>query len=145
LVASRRRRLAARDTFLAEVSELEAWLGRPLEPPARPSDDDAEALSAIIPRIRQPEASIEWTHVAMAPGAKAPHGNGPFQFAMLQPLHVRLFGREIYLGMEWVHFPEGRVVPAGDGLAIVPVGETGAGTLRLAHPDEVPPEAARPG
>ena len=137
--------LGARETFLAYVSELEAWLGRHLEPPARPSEDDARALSAIIPMIRQPEALITWTHVAMAPGAPKPEGDGPFQFAVLQPLHARLFGEEIYLGMEFLHFPEGRVVAEGDDLAVVPVGETGEGTLRLSHPDEVPPEAAGAG
>jgi hypothetical protein len=79
----------------------------------------------------------------VAPGAQPPAGDGPFQFALLQPLSARLFGRDVYLGMELLHFPEGRLERAGDELAIVPVREDGSGTSRLHHPDEAPPEAAQ--
>lgn len=136
--------LEPREKFLGYVAELEAWLGQHLMPPAPPSEEDVKALSEIIPMIRQPEASITWKHVAMAPGAIAPEDDGPFAFALLQPLHARLFAEEVYLGMQLLHFPEGRVVDEGENLAIVPVSETGEGTSRLSHPDEVPPEAAQP-
>lgn len=135
--------LLEREAFLAYVAEVEAWLGRELFPPAAPTEADAKALGAIIPLIRKPETSLNWTRVEMTPGGEAPEGSGPWQFALLQPLWADLFGERIYLGMELVHFPEGRIDTSGDNLAIVPVGESGHGTSRLHHPDEVPPEAAR--
>jgi hypothetical protein len=136
--------LLEREVFLAYLAEVEAWLGRELFPPAAPTDADAKALGAIVPLIRKPEASLNWTRVEMAPGAEAPEGHGPWQFAFLQPLWADLFDERVYLGMELVTFPEGCIDANGENLAIVPVGESGHGTSRLHHPDEIPPEAARP-
>jgi hypothetical protein len=134
--------LQGRQTFLEYVTEAEAWLGRELFPPAAPTEADAKALGAIVELIREPEASITWTRVEMASGAAAPEGDGPWRFAFLQPLWADLFGERIYVGMEFIVFPEGRIDARREHLAIVPVGDTGHGTSRLHHPDEVPPEAA---
>lgn len=136
--------LVAREAFLGYVAELEAWLGEPLYPPAHPSPSDAGVLATIIPLVRQPEAPITWQRIELAPGATAPTGEGPFQFALFQPLHAQLFDQYIYLGMQLLHLPEGRVEAHGDHLTVLPVGDTGQGTSRLHHPEEAPPEAATP-
>ncbi len=128
--------------LLGYVAEFEAWLGHELYPPAHPSNEDAQTLGQVIPRIREPENSITWRKVDLAPGATPPAFDGPFQFALLRPLWVRLFGSEVYVGMELLHFPEGNLEGQGDDLAIVPIGEEGTGSVRLHHPDEAPPEAA---
>lgn len=134
--------LETRVTFLGYVAELEAWLGDHLFPPAQPEPSDAEVLSTVIPLIRQPQATMTWQRVELAPGADRPADDGPFQFALLQPLHARLFGQEVYLGMELLHLPEAQVEGDADYLAIVPAGDTGTGTSRLHHPDEAPPPEA---
>ena len=137
--------LIDRERFLGYVAELEAWLARPLHPPANPSASDAEVLSVVIPLIRHPEAPITWQRVELAPGANRPDGTGPFQFVLLQPLHATLFGEEVYLGIEMLYLPEGFVETSEQGaVAITPPGESGEGTSRLHHPDEAPPEAAVP-
>jgi hypothetical protein len=130
------------EVLLGYVAELEAWLGHELSPPAWPAEQDAQTLSTVIPLIREPEQQITWQQIDLAPGAKRPDCDGPFAFALLRPLWARLFGSEVYLGMELLHFPEGRLEGDDDSLAIVPVGDVGAGTRRLHHPEEAPPEAA---
>lgn len=135
--------LEARRQFLGYVTEVEAWLGRILKPPPRPSARDATTVSALLPLIRQPKSPITWTRVSMAPGAAPPDGEGPFQFSLLQPLYATLFGEELYVGMEWLYLPEGRVIAEAEELAIVPYGATGTGTSTIFPPDEVPAEAAR--
>lgn len=140
--AAWRAELETRVKFLHYVAELEAWLGNPLAPPAQPSATDAGVLSTVIPLIRAPQAPITWQRVEIAPGARRPDDHGPFQFALLQPLHTELFGQQIYLGMELLHLPKARIDGDGDDLAIVPDGEVGEGTSRLHRPDEAPPQAA---
>jgi hypothetical protein len=139
-----RRELAQLETFLGYVAELEAWLGQGLDPPSAPTEEDARTLGSIVPLIRKPENPITWRRVELAPGAVRPASDGPFQFAVLQPLFARLFGQEVYVGMEMLHFPEGRIEGDGDELAVVPIGEEGIGTSRLHHPDEAPSDAAAP-
>lgn len=137
-----RRELAQLETFLGYVVELEAWLGQGLDPPSDPTEEDARALGSIIPLIRRPENPITWRRVELAPGAVPPMSGGPFQFALLQPLFARLFERDVYLGMELLRFPEGRIEGDGDELAVVPIWGEGIGTSRLHHPDEAPFDAA---
>ena len=137
-----RKVLEQRQTFLGYVAEVEAWLGRELFPPETPTEADAKALAALVPLIREPETSITWTRVEMAPGARAPEHDGPWQFAFLQPLWADLFDERVYVGMEMIVFPEGLIDASGEHLAVVPVGDSGKGTSRLHHPDEAPPEAA---
>jgi hypothetical protein len=131
-------------TFLGYVAELEAWLGHDLHPPAHPSAEDTQILGDIIPRIREHEAPLTWQRIELDPGAVEPAEDGPFQFALMRPLSARIFGSEVYLGIELLHFPEGCLERDGETLAIVPIGEAGAGTARLYHPDEAPADAAEP-
>lgn len=139
-----RQSLETREAFLGYVAELEAWLGSSLEPPADPELSDAEVLSTVIPLIREPHAEITWQRVEVASGATPPsREDGPFRFALLQPLHAQLFGQQVYVGMQMLSLPEGLVEGEEPGpIAIVPVGETGTGTSRLHHPDEAPPDVA---
>lgn len=134
--------LETRVAFLGYVAELEAWLGDHLYPPAQPDASDAEVLSTIISRIRQPEVPITWQRFDVALDAHRP--DGTFQCALFQAPHARLFGQDLYLGMEFLHLPEAQIEGGPDHLAIVPARETGTGTSRLHHPDEVPAEAAAP-
>ena len=129
--------------FLGYVAEVEAWLGRELFPPADLTDADAKALQAIVSLIRQRETSLSWTRMELAPGATRPDNDGPWQFALVQPLHADLFGQRVDVATEFIHIPEGLIDASGDNLAVVPVGDIGEGTSRLYHPDEVPPSAAR--
>jgi hypothetical protein len=128
--------------LLGYVAEVEAWLGHELRPPAFPTEEDAHTLAVIIPMIREPEQAITWQRVDLAPGANRPDSDGPFAFALMRPLWARLFGAEVYLGMELLHFPEGRLEGQADDLAIVPNNDQGTGMLRLHHPEDAPPEAA---
>jgi hypothetical protein len=130
--------------FLGYVAELEAWVGQSIEPPAHPSRDDVETLGEVIARIREPEAPVTWQRVELDPGASDPDTDAPLQFALIRPLAVRIFDTQVDIGLEVLHLPEGRLSREGDMLVIVPVGAQGVGTARLLHPDEAPPEAARP-
>jgi len=135
--------LETRRRFLGDVTEVEAWLGRILKPPPRPSARDARSLAALLPLIRQPKSPVTWTRVPMEPDAVPPDGEGPFQFSLLQPLYATLFGEELYVGMEWLHLTHGHVVAEPEGLAIVPCDGEGTGTSTIYPPDEVPAAAAK--
>ena len=132
------------ETFLGYVAEVEAWLGAPLSPPAHPTEADARALGWLVPLVRDPTQEATWTRIEMAPGAKRPENDGPWQFAFMQPLYAKIFGSDVYVGMEWWHIPGGMLEGEGDVLAIVPLSAPGKATVRLERPDVVPPEAARP-
>ncbi|MBA3807039.1 MAG: hypothetical protein H0X28_01395 [Solirubrobacterales bacterium] len=136
--------LASITGFLGYVAELEAWTGERIEPPSHPSEHDVAALGEAIGRIRQPEAPLTWQRIELDPGAIEPEMDGPFQFAWTRPLWIRLFGSEIYLGGELLHFPEGRLVREGGTLVVEPYGSEGTGTARFLHPDEAPAEAMQP-
>jgi len=141
-----REELETREAFLSYVAELEAWLGTHLHPPAQPTSSDAgvrcsrrSSLSFADRKRRSPGNA--WSSRPALPG-RATMDRSNLLF--LQPPHARLFERDVYLGMELLHLPEGRVEGDPDHLAIVPVGDTGFGTSRLHHPDETPSEAATP-
>jgi hypothetical protein len=136
--------LASLEIFLGYVAELEAWTGHTLSPPASPSEDALRLLGELIARIREPEAPMTWEKLKLDPGAVEPTEDGSFQFALTRPLFARIFDEEVYLGIELLHFPEGKLVRDGESLAIAPNGEKGAGTARLLHPEEAPPEAGEP-
>jgi hypothetical protein len=139
-----RESLEKRLEFLSYVAEVEAWLGRELFPPADLTDADAKALQAIVSLVRQPETSLSWTRIELSAGATPPEHDGPWQFALVQPLHADLFGERIDVATELIHIPEGLIDASGDNLAVVPVEDVGEGTSQLYHPDEVPSDAAKP-
>ena len=143
-VADWQAELESLESFLGYVAEVEAWLGRELFPPARPTQDDVDAIAAIVQMTRKPEAEITWRRIEMAPGAVTPDDEEPRAITALQPLHAVLFGEKHYVGMEMIYLPEARFEQAGDRVAVIPIADSGQGTSRLHHPEEVPPEAAEP-
>ena len=138
-------------SFLAYVCEVQAWLGRPLFPPARPTPDDVAELSRALGFIRQPHATGTWTEITLATGTGPGTGTGTGtgdpesvrgEIAIRQPVRVRFFGGEHYLGMEVLQIQSAVVDRGGDKIVLRP-GDSDTLTTELVHPEEAPPEAAR--
>ena len=134
------------EIFLGYVAELEAWLGATLDPPARPSEDDLRTLGWIIPAIRGEQANVTWTRVEVEidPQAVQADDGGSFKLSILQSLSARIFDREVFLGTELFELDEAQLEGDGTTRAMVPAAGDGTGTMRLLHPDELPPEASWP-
>jgi hypothetical protein len=49
--------------FLEYTCELQAWLGVPLFPPARPTDQDAAELGRALGLVRHPQREGTWTRI----------------------------------------------------------------------------------
>ncbi len=134
--------LRRHEQFLRLVCELQAWLGRPLEPPARPTPEDAAELGRALSLIREPERRGTWREIRITLGQQPPD---TFDVAVLEAVYVSLFGHRIYLGVDQIVLSAARVGERdGDDAQLVPVGEDGELVARLFHPDDASPEAARP-
>ncbi len=133
--------------YLGFVSELEAWLGEPLFPPAIPSDKDVEELGLALGQIRNPESAGTWTRIELT--MSKPTELEVFQVALVEPVYTDLFGERRYLGGRLVRIPEARLEPGseaareGDLIAIVPAGDDSL-TILLQPPDEAPERALAP-
>jgi hypothetical protein len=134
--------LGRHEQFLRLVCELQAWLGRPLEPPARPTPEDAAELGRALGLIRQPERRGTWREIRITLGQQPPD---TFEVAVLEAVYVSLFGNRVYLGTDQMVLSAARVGERhGDDVRVVPVGNDGELVATLLHPDDAPPEAARP-
>lgn len=130
--------------YLEYAAEVQAWLGVPIAPVARPTDSDLATLNHLIGRIRHPEADGTWDRVEVTLAAPPPFGGGPFAALLHQSIYGDVFGQRRYLGLEAVHLPEARIsgftgteVP-GDRVAIVPAGDTGHVRVIFASPTVAP-------
>jgi hypothetical protein len=134
--------LARHEQFLRLVCELQAWLGRPLEPTTRPTPEDAAELGRALGLIRQPERQGKWREIHITLGQQPPD---TFEVAILEPVYVTLFGSRIYLGIDLIALSAARVAERdGDNARLVPVGHDGDLLATLQHPNDAPPEAAQP-
>lgn len=131
------------ETFLGYVTEVEAWIGEPLYPPAEPSADDAQVLGWVVPLIRNPVREGTWTSVDVVPHADANVPDDLVNVVLFQPLHIRLFDQDIFMGLEMFGLTAARIERVEDKLRLVPTEETPA-RISLHHPDEAPAEAAVP-
>jgi hypothetical protein len=130
------------ETFLMLACELQAWLGRPLEPPAQPSDVDAAELARALGLIRYPQRRGTWSEVTVTLSGQPPEG--VFAVALLEPVYATLFGSRIYLGIDLINLSRARVADhTGDSVRIVPAGDDTI-VITLQHPDDAPAEAAHP-
>lgn len=135
--------------FLAYAAEAEAWLGMPLKPPARPSEDDAKLLSWLVGRIRKPRYTGIFRRVEFTLSRELPSGDGPWAVALTQPYYGELFGQQLYLGAELVALEKGRFEDvtgkekAGDEVAIVPAEPSGKVNISFHSPVEAPEEAVK--
>jgi hypothetical protein len=133
-----------RRELLALLGELESWTGEQLEPPAKWSDGDVGALEYGVGRIRRPLEDITWARQRLTvTDPKLPENlDEPHQLAIVRPIGVRLFGREVWIGRELLHLPEVTFEPVdedGQHVYIVPPSDPGPGTLRLFPPEEDQP------
>jgi hypothetical protein len=128
-------------SFLAYVCEVQAWLGLPLFPPARPTADDVAELSRALGFIRQPHATGTWTEITLATDTGDPDSVRG-EIAILQPVRVLFFGGEYYLGMEMLQIQSAVIDREGEKIVLRP-GDSNTLTTELLHPDEAPPSAAR--
>jgi hypothetical protein len=134
--------LKVHESFLALVCELQAWLGRPLEPPARPDEDDAAELGRALALIRQPQRGGSWSEVNVVIAQDPPMD--AFQVAVLEPVYATLFRSRIYLGIDLISLRAARIAERdGQSARLVPAGNDDV-LVTLQHPDAAPAEAARP-
>jgi len=127
-------------TFLEYTCEVQAWLGTPLFPPARPTTRDVSELGRALGLIREPVHTGTWTAIEIVEheGADPPQDA---DVAILQPVHVELFGTEHYLGMQLLQVQQAVIERSGDGTRLRP-GVSDIVAVQLHHPDQVPAEAA---
>lgn len=136
--------------FLGYIAEIEAWLGIPLHPPARPSKDDVELVSWLISRIRKPHYKGTWKRVEFTLSREPPADAGPWAVALTMPYRGQLFGDWHYLGAELVGLKEGRLErrtgqeKAGDKVAIVPADSSEEVEIRFFSPADAPERAVKP-
>lgn len=135
--------LASHEEFLLLVCELQGWLGRPLEPAARPSESDVTELARSLDLIRQPQRRGTWGEVSFTVSGQPPAG--VFEVVLLEPVYATLFGSRVYLGIDLIALSPARVAEhQGDSVRIVPADDATV-LVTLQHPDDAPPEAAGPG
>ncbi len=136
------RDLDARERLLELVAELEEWTGEPIVVPARPSEEDAKALSLALGRIRTPEIEGTWDHLWVVTEGDLPAD--PVEVVALEARHAAFFGSEIFLGVEMHRFPLAAATPTEDGGELTPVDGHKQMSAVLHPPSEYPAEAARP-
>lgn len=127
-------------TFLTYLCEVQAWLGVPLFPPARPSRQDADELGRALALVRKPARVGTWSSIAVVERdqeSSVDEGD----VAILYPAHVELFGLRHYLGMELMQVRGARIDRSGGQTTLRP-GVTDAIWMQLHHPSELPEEAA---
>jgi len=130
--------------FLELVAEAEAWLGAPLDPPARPSERDASELGRLIGLIRQPERQGTWERMVVTTADPDRDIEAePVQVAVLQPIHAELFGQQIYAGIDLIALHSAVVERREQEAIMRPADKTAALTATLQHPSLAPADAAR--
>jgi hypothetical protein len=130
--------------FLEFVAEVEAWLGAPLDPPARPSEGDVGELGRLLGLIRQPQHHGTWDQVRVTthPGIQVPEGI--VEAAVLRPTYAQLFGQKIYAGIEIILLHRARAErQPGTEVLLLPADPERAVTTTLQHPSLAPAEAAQ--
>jgi hypothetical protein len=136
------RDLKARERLLELVAELEAWTGKPLVVPARPTDEDLRALSRALGRIRSPEVAGSWDRVQVVFEGDLPAD--VVEVIAFEARHATLFGYEVFLGVEAHRLPRAIVTPTEDGAELTPVEGREQMVALLHRPSDYPAEAARP-
>jgi hypothetical protein len=137
------RDLKAREQLLGLAAEFEAWTGEPLVVPARPTDEDAKALSQALGRIRSPEVEGSWDRVRVIFEGDLPAD--PVEVVALEARHTTLFGSEVFLGVEAHRLPLAIATPTQDGAELTPVEGHEQLVALLHRPSEYPADAARGG
>ena len=136
--------LDTHERFLKLVCELQAWLGRPLEPPARPTEEDAAELGRALALIRQPQRRGTWSEVMVTLADKPPPAEA-FQVAILEPVYATLFGSRVYLGIDLISLQAAYVASAdANDVRLLPADEEASVVVTLQHPDLAPSDAAQP-
>jgi len=133
--------LSIRCTFLEYTCEVQGWLGVPLFPPVRLQPDDATELERALAVIRQPSRTGTWTALEIVDGDEDADVPAKVDAAILQPLYVRLFGQEHYLGMDLVQVHGAKIERSPEGTRLLPNDSEVLSAL-LHHPGDVPEEAA---
>lgn len=136
------RDLEARERLLELVAELELWTAEPMVVPARPTEEDAKALSLALGRIRSPEVEGTWDHLRVVVDGDLPVD--PVEVVALEARHATLFGSEVFLGVEQHRLPLAAATPTEDGAELRPVEGYEHMSALLHRPSEYPAEAARP-
>ena len=137
-------------SFLEYAVQAEGWLGVPLTPPVRPSENDAQILAWLVAQIRRPEREGSLKRLQFVLSRAVEDIEAPFQALLLQPLSAELFGDDRYLGLQQIHVPEARfdgvngTEQPGDTVAIVPVDPEAKVAIRLYSPIVAPPGAVGP-
>ncbi len=136
--------------FLGYAADVEAWLGVPLYPPARPTEADASILSWLVAQIRTPEREGTLTRLEVVLSRPAADFGQLFQIAVGHPLRASLFGEDRYLGMQQIHVPRARfdgiagAEQPGDTVAIVPADSEVVVTTRFYSPTVAPERQRTP-
>lgn len=137
--------LRGRRELLALLGELEAWTGEQLEPPAEWDDGDVGAMQYAVARIRKPLEDVTWTRQRLTVrDPKLPEDLEELhQLAMIRPIGIRPFDREVWIGHELLHLPQVKFDLVEEGgqeqVYIEPPSDPGHATLRLFPPEEGPP------
>lgn len=135
-------RLRIQEQFLRLVCELQAWIGRPLEPLARPTNEDAAELGRALGLIRKPQRKGYWSELKAVMTREPP--SEVFQLVVLERVYATLFGVRIYLGMDLIALGAARIAHRdGQDVRLEPA-DDGKVIITLQHPDLAPPDAARP-
>jgi hypothetical protein len=132
-------------SFLEYACEVQAWLGVPLFPPARPSKEDIEELGRALGMIRQPQAMGTWTDIQLTTATDYPAADaGEAEVVIFQPAWAKFFGVEQYIGMEALHFDSVTIHRDGQNTVLRP-GKNNTVATELVHPEKMSVEAARQG
>lgn len=135
-------RLSAVERFLELVAEVEAWLGAPLRPPARPTEVQLSTLGRVLGMIRRPDREGHDFRAEFTPTATVP--DHAVAVVIVQPVHARLFGEEVLLGTELITVPEARAELSDGGTwTLVQVEESDSPRVVLYRPDESPPPPSK--
>lgn len=134
--------LRHREQLLEFVAELEAWVGEALVVPARPRDEDVEALSLALGRIRSPRVEGTWERVETIFEGELPRT--PVEVVTLEARTATLFGSDVFLGVEEFHLPLVAMTATADGAELTPVEGHEQMVAVLHRPEVYPAEAARP-
>jgi hypothetical protein len=137
--------------FLKLAAEAEAWLGSPLYPPARPTEEDARILSELAARIHQTESEGTVKSIEFVLSMPLAEIEEPFQLLLMQNRYGQLFAEERYLGLERVHVPEAKFDKSvtgeegpGETVLVVPADDQTA-RIFFHSPREAPEELASGG
>jgi hypothetical protein len=134
--------LEYREQLLDAATELEIWIGEPVEVPARPSDDEIRELFEVVGRISSPEVDGEWEKVDVVAEGDLP--TEPVHVRVLEAREAKIFGDSLFLGVEAIDLPLAVATAKGDEVRLRPVRGHEKMTARLYPPTTYPAEVARP-